>query len=657
VEFTATGAAPHAQGPPIDWPAWKAEVLVRLDIAREYESLGVEFTRTSANSKGIRECRAFGRQDREPSAFVNLKTGVYHDSGGGGETMDLLEFALRHGGGRWGRWIDVARHYGEKAGVPLGHVAFSSKGRILEAVYGYHDPEGRLVFGVHRLRLPNGDKDFRQYPWRDGRWLKAEGCMEGVPLYPYRLPELLAAPADDPVWIVEGEKDVERARSLGLVATCNPMGGGKWRDDFSAYLRGRHCYVIPDNDPTGRSHAIRVAASLRGIAAGVKVVTLPDLALHGDLSEWLDAGATVEDLGRLAYAAREWEPPAEGAAPDPDPDLTRDATVADLRGLQSAESWICPLWIPSAALTLVAAEAGTGKTRFCFDLARRVYRDLGWPDGSAIGAVAGGKTLWVVADNQWQEMCDVAAAFGVPDEAVVLNATAADPYAGTSLQTGEELADLEARIRRVRPALVVIDTVTNTTDLKAQDVSDAKRQYKPLQEIANRCQVAILCVTHLNAGGKVLGRRATEKVRVVIQLSCPDPDGQPNRRKLWVEKSKAVKPPPLGVTMGDLGNEYDDMPPVAPEPAVGRIGGARTGPIPARTLAAMDWLARRLAVGRARVSQLRRESEAEGISTGTLYNAKDALRIVEEVDEDNKKWWLLPEVPDAPGGRNGQTPS
>jgi len=40
------------------------------------------------------------------------------------------------------------------------------------------------------------------------------------------------------VLIVEGEKDVEAARKLGLVATCNSGGAGKWRDEYSEMLRG-----------------------------------------------------------------------------------------------------------------------------------------------------------------------------------------------------------------------------------------------------------------------------------------------------------------------------------------------------------------------------------------------------------------------------------
>ena len=635
---------------PVDWIDLKARIVAALDVAAEYEAFGVEFTKASAKPNGVRECRAVGREDVEPSAFVNVKTGVYHDSGGGGATLDFFNFALRHGGGKWGRWVEVIRHYAEKAGVEFGTVSYARGGAVVEAIHRYLDPGSDLVFGVHRLRLPNGDKTFRQYPWRDGQWLKAEGCMDGVPLFPYRLPALLAAPPDDPVWIVEGEKDVERAFALGLVATCNPMGARKWRDEFSEWLRGRPCYIIPDHDPDGRAHALKVATSLHGIAASVRVVELPGLCYHGDLSDWLDAGGTVEELGRLAHAAPEWAPPEPGKVAD-EADLDRDATVADLRGLASDVTWLWPLWIPGSALTLLASEAGIGKTRFCFDLGRRIFHGLPWPDGEGPTVPPGSKVLWVVADNQWQEMIDIPASFGIPDECVLINAPASDPYSGTSLETAEELLDFEARIRRTRPVLVVIDTITNTGDFKSQDSSDAKRQYKPLQEIANRCQVPIICVTHLNATGKVLGRRAVEKVRVVIQMEWPDPDGQPARRKLWVSKSKALRPDPLGVTMEDAGNEYDETPPEPPQGE--RPGAGARGPVPVKTNACMEWLRTRLlTMGRQRVSTIRHASDEAGYSAKTLYNSRDRLGVLES-EEGGYKFW---EIPGINGDRDGHDP-
>lgn len=188
------------------------------------------------------------------------------------------------------------------------------------ATYTYEDAEGGTVLQVLRFREGKG-KTFRQRrPDGHGGW---SWNVAGVALVPYRLPELLTSDADVPVFVAEGEKDVDRLRAAGLVATCNPMGALKWRDELSLYLAGRHAVVIADNDPpepekgfplgVGWEHAQRVAASLAGIAASVRVLKLPELP-DGDVSDWLDAGGTVAQLVAWAAVWPLWQPVSSGTA-------------------------------------------------------------------------------------------------------------------------------------------------------------------------------------------------------------------------------------------------------------------------------------------------------------------------------------------------------
>jgi hypothetical protein len=303
----------------IDWPTVKGSILAGIDVAAEYTRLGVEFTRPAANAKGIRECHAVGRKDEVPSAFVNVRTGIYHDSGGEGETFSLWDFALRFG--QYGRWIDVMKDFAAKAGVEIGNVKAGKGGKIKEAEYHYRDEAGTVRYAVFRSRLPTGKKSFTQHP-PDGRggWKFGVGCMDGIEPLPYRLPELLASdPANDPVWIVEGEKDADRLASFGLVSTTNHQGCNSTDTTWPKFLerfRGRECYIIPDNDPGGRTHAGKVAAYLLPLARSVKVVALPGLPPKGDVSDWLDQEHDVDELGRLAHDAPAW---VASETPDPGP--------------------------------------------------------------------------------------------------------------------------------------------------------------------------------------------------------------------------------------------------------------------------------------------------------------------------------------------------
>ena len=84
--------------------------------------------------------------------------------------------------------------------------------------------------------------------------------MEGLAPLPCRLPELLADPAA-PVFVVEGEKDVDNLAEVGILATCNHGGAGKWPLETSQWLAGRDVVILPDNDESGRAHARDVAQS------------------------------------------------------------------------------------------------------------------------------------------------------------------------------------------------------------------------------------------------------------------------------------------------------------------------------------------------------------------------------------------------------------
>lgn len=308
------------------------------------------------------------------------------------------------------------------------------------------------------------------------------------------------------------------------------------------------------------------------------------------------------------------------------------ATIDDLMRAGSEVRWLWPGWIPLGVLTALAAKGGTGKTRFVADLVRRMHHKLTWPDGETMclpehDALA----LWVVADNHHDEMVTLTRDFGITD-AVRINAPRSDPYAGVSLETDEDLIFLEARIKAVRPAFVVVDTVGNSTDKNMSRQEDAKAYYQPLQIIARKYRCAILCLTHLNAGGQFLGRRVLEKVRVAIRIDHFEEIGL--KRRLEVRKSNSMMPPALGLVMGSAGNEYDHEPPEPPsEDLGGQLGGQLNK--------AVEWLRAQFAGASAiRVGITIESAKTRSISRGSLYRARDILKL-EEFKQDGHTWWAL----------------
>lgn len=429
-----------------------------------------------------------------------------------------------------------------------------------------------------------------------------------------------------PVFLVESGEDSDALRALGLEADwCAP---GTWTDEIGTGLQGRRVVVVPNNHLVGHRHAFVVGRSL--MTQGVTVGLLP-LVGSGEgegASEWL--ARPGNDATRLLRDAAEALPPAQAAARDAPAEA--DATAADLIRANATLRWAWEGWIPLGVLTAIAAEPGVGKTRLCGDLARRIYHSAPWPDGKPMSIPAGSRVLWVASDNQHPQLTEICKEMDIPPEAIVLNSVASNPFGGTMLDDKADLARFEERIQRVRPAAVFIDTTVNATDRGCTKPEDAKAFFVPLMQIAQRAPwCAIVCVTHLNTAGKALGLRIRGQCRVVIHLSAPDPEGQPARRRLWVDKSMAKHPPPLGVTMGNDGNTYDDQPPEAaegntPAPRADKTGG---------------WLREKLKEGPRKVAELISAADEGGISRGSLYRARERLGV-EEYELEGRKYWEVP---------------
>ncbi len=185
----------------------------------------------------------------------------------------------------------------------------------LERVHTYWTHDGNnYLMQVRVFRDNDGRKSCFQYRWNgiltwdtgglfkeEGQWLSG---LDGVQLTLYYAPLLIMLQLctqsykdKTHVFIVEGEKDCETLRKQNVIATCNPLGAGKWRNEYSELLRGLTCIIIPDNDPAGYKHAASVLQSLNGIAKKATIVNIttlmPDLPPKGDISDYFELGGKL----------------------------------------------------------------------------------------------------------------------------------------------------------------------------------------------------------------------------------------------------------------------------------------------------------------------------------------------------------------------------
>lgn len=220
-------------------------------------------------------------------------------------------------------------------------------------IYDYQDEQGVSLYQVVR----GEGKQFRQRRRVNDTWVYN---IRGVRRVLYRLPELLKE-QHKPVWIVEGEKDVDRAWMEGLCATTNPGGANPamWLTEFNQFFLGREVNVLPDQDPVGRAHGQAIANALSPFAGTVKIIHLPR---GKDLSEFLDQGGTLEQLHRLADDTPRYQP---------------RTTIVVNRMSDVKEVPITWLWhnrIPQRKVTIIAGDPNVGKSFVTCDIAARRMR-------------------------------------------------------------------------------------------------------------------------------------------------------------------------------------------------------------------------------------------------------------------------------------------
>jgi len=164
------------------------------------------------------------------------------------------------------------------------------------------------AFNVFRVASEDGRTGW-QYRQPDG--------FETVPYFAGS-PPMGSSP--EPIWWPEGEKDQETLNKLGLQALTFGGTGDGLPEGCAAYFAGRHVIIPADNDPApkkqqadmrpaGLKHAQDKAAAVSEVAASVRLVEFPDTPEKGDVTDWIDAGHTVEDLRARAEATPEWTAP------------------------------------------------------------------------------------------------------------------------------------------------------------------------------------------------------------------------------------------------------------------------------------------------------------------------------------------------------------
>lgn len=505
---------------------------------------------------------------------------------------------------------------------------------VYEAIYTYHDAQGHSAYQV--VRLPG--KKFRQRhpdPVNPGQWI---WDMKGVTRMLYRLPEVLQAiTMKQPVYLVEGEKDVETLRRLGAVATCNVGGANKWDDNYNESLQGADVVILPDNDPPGQQHARLIAARLRGVVRRLTIIHLPNLPDKGDVTDWVQAGNVLADLQTLLGTTR---PSIEA----PHLILTKLEDVEP-----EAISWLWEPYIPRNKLTFLEGDPGQGKTYLMLAIAAAITRGYHLPDQEGrVKPPHGdpGQVIYITAEDGIADTLRPRAEKAGADLSklfVVEGWSSGGQVEPFSFQHLSLLADV---IHDMQAQLVILDPIQaflgGKVDMfRANEVRPFMAQ---LGRLASVHHCAVMAIRHLTKGtGKAMYRgqgsidfTAAARSVLVVGESLED------ERKRILAQSKnslAEKGASIVYQITDEGFFWCGTTQVGAD----ELLSAQPQKKEQQIQAVCEWLIDVLKRGAKPATLVYDEADANGIAKRTLERAKATMHIL--TYKQGPRWyWKLPGV-------------
>jgi hypothetical protein len=329
-----------------EWVQRARDVSIEAEILRR----GIQLKRQGVERVG--PCPRCGGTDR---FSINTVKGVFNCRGcaHGGDVIELVE------------WLDDCQFQDAVETLtheakPNGHAGPQQSSApkpgakphfSITATFPYLDENLKLLFQTVRWEAPNEDKDYSQRrPDGKGGWIND---LKGVRLVPFMLPELLQdLKAGKPVVIVEGEKCVLECRHNGLCATTNPMGAGKWPNEFNKLFRGHDVVLCADNDEPGRKHVEKIAQALLGIAKRIRVLDLgkhySDLEEGDDIYDWFKSGNVTADFWEIVNQLPDFGKSVPYGFPD-------ESSIP-------ARAWIYAMHYIAGFVCATVAPGGFGKT-------------------------------------------------------------------------------------------------------------------------------------------------------------------------------------------------------------------------------------------------------------------------------------------------------
>lgn len=502
------------------------------------------------------------RWGKNGSLSVDLVKQTWHDHEDqtGGGVLDLLTSFRGYTKAEAVEWLQDEGFLERKAnpnGAANGSAPQGKFAGFMDdwpvATFQYFDDRGRLAYEVLKFAktAPRRYMQRRKHPagkgwiWglqggtygqvKSGDWFKAkegkhyqaEETFDDAVRWLYHRDEVLKAKADGrPVYLCEGEKDVETLRAWGFTATTNAGGAKYWTEAFDLDLAGADVVILPDNDETGQQRAMVRGAGLIGKSKSVRVLDISqhwkDAPEKADITDWKEAtNGTAEQFAVMAKRAPLWKPERPKSRYNALEWSRLDDAGPELEFLVDG-------WLTEGERSVIGGPSKSGKSFLAIHLAMCVCRGQDFFDypvkrGGVVyqaGEGAKGVKKRLKAYRKHFQVAD--------DEDVPF------VFLGSKVDLYSRDGDTQGLIDEIKAwaltmayplRLVVIDTLaTATAGADENSGKDMSVVLANIARIADETGAHVMLVHHMNADGKKLRGHTSVYANVdqVITVDCDE---------------------------------------------------------------------------------------------------------------------------------------
>lgn len=319
------------------------------------------------------------------------------------------------------------------------------------------------------------------------------------------------------------------------------------------------------------------------------------------------------------------------------------------------------LWNGRLALgkiTLLTGDGGVGKSMLTCDWASRISQGIAFPDG---GVATIGDVFFIGAEDGAEDTVRPrldAAGANIDRVHLIQGPKRKEDEIASVLDLSRHIRQLD-RLLTDRPGakLVIIDPIMDylgeaTNSDKATDV---RRVLGPLRSLAEKHQVAIVAMNHLNKNGRgsktrSLGSGAFVQVARIELRVVEDPD-DPDRRLLLPVKNNlgAISGLAFRIQTGANGSGYVAWEDGIVDITIGEVESEELEQGGTAIEEVAEWLRCLLSDGKVKASTVHKEAGKLRFSESTLKRAKKKIGAIAK-QSDRNWFWMLPEDGDSEEG-------